>query len=110
MSIASEETFDQIREGRSSLGLQKSDVVSRAIRILLRVRARDVRNWELEASAEKYVWRQTTHFRARCRNVGSTNHISVTGKEYVNVTCPDGREYRIAPNFRGAKFSRIGSF
>ena len=25
-------------------------------------------------------------------NVGSTNQISVTGKEYVNVTWPDGRE------------------
>ena len=30
--------------------------------------------------------RQTAHFRVRCRNVGSTNQISVTGKEYVNVT------------------------
>ena len=29
---------------------------------------------------------QTEHFRVRCRNVGSTNQISVTGKEYVNVT------------------------
>jgi hypothetical protein len=47
---------------------------------------------ELEARAGKYVWGQMTHFRVRCQNVGSTNQISVTGKEYVNVTCPDGRE------------------
>ena len=36
----------------------------------------------LERSA---LWR-------RLAAVGSTNQISVTGKEYVNVTCPDGRE------------------
>ena len=75
-------------------------LVSRAIRIFLRARSTRRAQLELEARAENghaytYIHVYTLSYdRARCRrDSGSTNQISVTGKdEYVNVTCPDGRE------------------